>query len=103
MRVGRPVARDIMGQVIDRLERSRGPRSRKAGFGRPRIILTRAGYPLDARLGLPTHYEPPVGSSAGCASRGAFLPGGRPAAPRPRWPKNLKWRERSGDLVITQT
>lgn len=71
---GREAARQIMAQACERLERSRGPRARKARHGRPRTILTRAGYltirrgrsrrpdgscyfPLDERLGLDPHHE----------------------------------------------
>lgn len=71
---GRTAAKEAIVQVCDRLERSRGHRSRKARHGRRRTILTRAGYltirrgrarrgdgtryfPTDERLGLAPHHE----------------------------------------------
>ncbi len=80
----RPVGLQIVGQAVERLERSR-PRGRKARYGRRRTVLTRCGYltirrgrsrrpdgtryfPLDERLGLPPHHEAsPWVRRRGCA------------------------------------
>jgi hypothetical protein len=71
---GRYAAKEAMASIIERLERSRSPRARRATGGRARTILTRCGwltirrgrarrpdgsryFPLDQRLGLPAHHE----------------------------------------------
>lgn len=71
---GREAARQAIERTCSRMERSRSMRSRKARHGRPRKVLTRAGFvtltrgrsrrpdgtryfPLDERLGLPAHHE----------------------------------------------
>jgi hypothetical protein len=78
VQAGRDAARSAIGEVLERLERSRGPRSRKARFGRRRTVLTRSGYvtftrgrarrpdgsrwfPTDERQGLPPTTRPPHG------------------------------------------
>jgi hypothetical protein len=74
VQASRSAARQAMVQAVEGIERSRGPQSRKARFGRKRSILTRAGYititrgrarrpdgsrffPLDERLDLQPHHE----------------------------------------------
>jgi hypothetical protein len=74
LRASRAAAKEAMVRTVDRIERGRGSRARKARFGRRRRILTRAGYititrgrsrrpdgtryfPTDDRLGLAPHHE----------------------------------------------
>jgi hypothetical protein len=82
---GREASRQAIEHVCQRLERERGPRSRKARFGRRRTILTRAGYvslhrgrarrpdgtrcfPLDESLGMAPHHEAsPAVRRRGCS------------------------------------
>jgi hypothetical protein len=71
---GRAAAKEAMAGICRGLEASRGPRARKARYGRSRRILTRCGYltitrgrarrsdgtryfQLDERLGLAPHHE----------------------------------------------
>lgn len=85
LRASRAAAKEAMVRAVDRIERSRGSRSRQARFGRRRTILTRAGYititrgrsrnpdgsrcfPTDQRLGLAPHHEAsPWVRRRGCA------------------------------------
>jgi Uncharacterised protein family (UPF0236) len=80
---GSSVARQAIAQAAERLDGAHG--SRRGRFGRPRTVLTRAGYvtirrrrarradgtrffPLDDRLGLPSHHEAsPAVRARGCA------------------------------------
>lgn len=74
LEAARQGALEAMGSIIERMERSRGPRARRARHGRSRTILTRCGFltirrgrsrrsdgtryfPLDDHLGLAPHHE----------------------------------------------
>jgi hypothetical protein len=86
LRAARAAAKEAMVQAVHRIEAARGPRSRKARFGRRRTILTRCGYltitrgrsrrpdgsryfPTDEHLGLAPHHE----ASAWVRRRGCEL------------------------------
>jgi hypothetical protein len=119
------VARAVLGQAVERLERSR-PRRRKARHGRRRTILTRCGYltitrgrarradgtryfPLDERLGLPPHHEAsPWVRQRGChlaaehpyreAARLLSVEVGTPVDHRALW----RWVQAEGDARLTE-
>ncbi len=85
VRAGAEAVREAMVRAVDSIERSRGPRVRKARGRRRRTVLTRAGYititrgrarrpdasryfPTDERLGLRPHHEAsPWVRRRGCA------------------------------------